>query len=139
MCDRCEELEERVAWLESELGLQQAADLFDRLRSAMSIPGPSYVGRRGPVALISALYAARGRTMSRLQLAEALPPTRAGDERGEKIIDVWVCFARKCLGADAVANVWGKGYRLTAEGMTRVAAILEPPQTADVLRLEVGR
>jgi DNA-binding response OmpR family regulator len=121
MCARCEELEERVAWLESELGLQTHALTLDLLRSAMNT-GSTYK-RKGAAALVAALYGAKGRPLDRLQLSERLP--RGGrDGRDERVVDVYICAARKELGADIIATVWGGGYRLTDTGMARVSAIL---------------
>lgn len=129
-CPHCAEKDDRIAWLESELGGRLAADLVDRIRSAL-IAGGRQSKRAGAAKLIAALYDARGRTMTRPQLSDALPSTLGHTERSDKIIDVWVCHARKSLGKDAIENVWGRGYRLTPIGMARVAAILNPnPQQA---------
>ena len=132
MCLRCEELEERVAWLEGELGLVSENEQFRLLRTAMLAPSNSRsrVGRAAAVNLVLALYRARGRTLSRPQLLDAIPSPSGNSERLDTIINVWVCFARRCFGNDAIESVWGKGYRLTDSGMTQVAAILEPGRIA---------
>lgn len=128
MCDRCAELEERVAWLESELGLQNDMTMAERLRRHfIDSCGTGWRGqqRSGGVRVILALFAAKGRAMSRDQLLEAIPPFRGGDdERQPKIVDVWVCWARKAIGRDAISSVWGRGYQLTKAGVERVAAIV---------------
>lgn len=128
MCARCEELEERVAWLEGELSQQLSDDAHQRLRNAMLLgcaAARDSSGRAGAAQLVLALYAARGRVMSRLQLMEAMPPKAGGeDERDPQIVQVRVCLARKGLGHDLIENVWGRGYRLSEVGMERVAAII---------------
>lgn len=125
MCDRCEELEERVAWLESELGLQVSADLVDRIRRGLGGIGQQSKAN-GTARLIAALYAANGRPMTRWQLLDAIPSRAGNEERNANIISVWVSFARKKLGPNAIHNAWDVGYRLTPEGMARISAILEP-------------
>jgi len=129
MCQRCEELEERVAWLESELGLQRAADVFAKIRAAM--PAVVHGNLRGrATGLVTALYKAEGRTMTSYQIMEALPALSGIDERDPGIVKVWVCAARKTLGRDSIETVWGRGYRMTPAGLARVKAILEPERAA---------
>lgn len=128
MCERCADLEERVAWLESELGLRRDAERIERLKRAI----PAYrLGGRGQAAhLLDALYAAKGRTLTKLQILEALPSPAGNDERGLKLVDVVVCIARAGLGKSAIETIWGVGYRLTDEGIQIVRAIVEPQAVA---------
>lgn len=128
MCQRCADLEERVAWLESELGLQSRADRLGRLRDALhKAKGSTRCGSGGATRLLLALYAAKGKPVSRFGLMEASPPANGEeDERDTKILDVWVCHARKLVGRDGIRNVYGFGFRLTETGMARVASILSP-------------
>lgn len=129
MCARCEELEERVAWLEGELGLQREAWAVDTLRAAFAASPNRRAGSRlGAARLVLALYRAKGRPMTTYQLMEACPPTdRREDERSSNIVSVWAYFARQVLGKDAVASAWGQGYRLSEKGLSQVAAILAEP------------
>lgn len=123
ICARCEQLEERVAWLESELGLQRDNDTYAKLRaySRAVVPGYSNTAAR----FIMALYGARGRVVSRFALLEAMPPRNGGeDERSLNILSVWACWARKVVGRDGIEALWGRGYRLTPIGMARVAEIV---------------
>lgn len=123
-CPKCDELAERVAWLESELRQQVGDTERDRLRAWMRrrAGGSSQLGL--PVVL--ALYGARGRLMGNQMLMEAMP-TRYGDadERGEALINSLVAFARRILGRDAILNSPGKGYRLSPDGMELVRSIME--------------
>jgi DNA-binding response OmpR family regulator len=126
-CASYEELQERVAWLESELGLQRDAAVIEKLKQAMAgaLAHP-HRSRGQAAALVAALYAAKGRPVSALQIFEAVPAKDAvsDDDRRPNNISVWVVTARKALGRDAIENIHGKGYYLTEEGMAKVAAIL---------------
>lgn len=129
MCSRCDDLEEQVAWLRSELGLQR--DLATENRLCETIPRGAHAGRPQLARFVMALYAAKGRPVTRFQLLEACPPTTADeDSRSEKILDVWVWRARGWLGRDAVLTLHGKGYRLSESGMAKVAALLGDDQRA---------
>jgi hypothetical protein len=129
-CARCADLEEQIAYLRSELGLQHDNQAHRRVRDVMLTRNAGgKVGRSGSVGLVMALYGAKGRPVTRWQLLETVASPSGNDERLPKIIDVWVCYARKTLGHDAIANVWGKGYCLTSTGMERVRAIIEGPTT----------
>jgi DNA-binding response OmpR family regulator len=75
------------------------------------------------------MYHAKGRLMSNMQLFEAMPQEqrpKVDDDRSTKLLDVQICNARKRLGADGILTTWGKGRALSAAGMARVAAILQP-------------
>lgn len=126
MCERCPELEERVAYLESELGIQRETDGRQRLHAAM----PATNGGVRGVDLVLALYAARGRTLSRWQLLDAIPSPGGVEDREPKLIDVWVHGARFSLGRDVITTVWGRGYCLSAKGIALVAAIIAPERVA---------
>lgn len=130
-CERCAELAERIAWLESELGLQRDADGFARLRAAIPVGGPQ--SRAAGVArLLGALFSARGRTLSCGQIVERIPSPSGNEDRDTKLAAVYVCDARRTFGRGIIETVWGKGYRLTPSGMALVASILsgEPQQAA---------
>lgn len=119
-CNRCEELKERVAWLESELGVQvNTSDAITICRELKIRP------QAGQIVL--ALYRAKGRLVSNLQLWDAIPQVvspKFDDDRSYKMLDVQVCNARKGLGDGMIETVWGKGKALSPAGMARVAAIL---------------
>lgn len=119
-CLHCDELRERVAWLESELGIQREADTVRRIREALK----DTQSRPQVAQLLAALYAANGRPMSRYQILEALPTKHDNDERGSQLISVLVCHARKALGKAAINTVWGHGFYLTPLGMAKVREAL---------------
>jgi len=136
MCDRCSELEEKIAWLEGELGLQmRQTDLAKVQRYLHVAAGISALGggKATSVAeVVLALYQARGRVVSKLQLMEAAPPDSAlYDERNPKIVDVWIWRARNGLGSGAIGTSWGRGYYLTPEGLAKVSRILSDLPTQE--------
>lgn len=138
-CAQCAdraELEERIAWLESELGLQQETSHIATLTHAISssMEGRRVTsGRPQAARFLLALYRAKGRVMSPLQIMEAVPPRDLArdDERIPKVVTVWAYFARCAVGKDAIQNSVGRGYRLTEAGMAKVAAILGQPSPID--------
>lgn len=139
MCERCADLEERVAWLESELRIQADATDYSRLRTAMRrncSSGANPWARKNAILLVITLFRAAGRVRSRPQLMEAIPPLDRAreDNRINKCIDVWVCAARKMIGPGVIETVPGRGYRLTDGGVAKVAAILgdAPAQASQV-------
>lgn len=123
MCARCAELEEEVAYLKSELGLRRLPTDIDRLRRHFGLAN-------GDAELLHALYAAKGRVVTRMQCMDATSsrPDREDDDRDLKMIDVRICRIRKPLGKDAILNVWSTGYRLSPEGIARVGAAINPNQ-----------
>jgi len=121
-CPRCAELEEEVAYLRAELGLQRDETQIALVREALPLGIP---GRVGVARFLLALYAARGRVMTYAQIMEAVPPKAGGDDdRTYNLITIWACWARKALGRDIIDTVFGHGYRLTPEGLTRVRRLL---------------
>lgn len=132
-CDRCAELAERIAWLESELGVQRDGDGLQNLRVYMLAQPVPRAYKVKSANFVMALFQAKGRLLTRDQMMIAVPPASGGeDERWPKIVDVWACHARRCLGREMIENVWGKGYRLSPAGMALVASIVrgEPQQVA---------
>jgi DNA-binding response OmpR family regulator len=74
--------------------------------------------------ILACLYAAQGRTVSRLALDEVVPAIHSKDQdRDLGVFDVHVCKIRRKLGKDIVATIWGHvegrrgGYAITATGM----------------------
>lgn len=109
MCVRCDKLEEEVAFLKSELGLQHAADHLHRLCVAFGVsPGPAHV--------LGHLYAAKRPVMA-WQLAEALP---GRDDRDFEVARVYVSRLRKVMGRGAIETFHGHGYRLAPGGVDQV-------------------
>lgn len=123
-CPKCDELAERVAWLESELRQQVGDTERDRLRAWMR----NRAGRHGAhsMAIVTALYGAKGRVMREAAIMETMPPVNGGDDnRGSPMVKTYICNARKVFGAGAIITAWGKGYRLSPDGMELVRSIME--------------
>ena len=122
-CPHCEELEERIAYLESELGLRNSADAALSLKRAFGL-SPACAG------IVSALYYAKGKPLSTWALLELTSKPGRDDNRECGIIAVQVCRIRALMGKAAVQATYGFGYALAPEALARVAAILEPQQVA---------
>lgn len=124
-CERCEELAEKIAWLESELGLQKHSAMIEKIKVVIPRLGPRGHSCSRPqcAEFIAALYNAKGRPVSNYQLCELVPTHRTVD-RNIAVTKVWVYGARRALGVHAVRTARGFGYQLTPEGMAQVAEIL---------------
>lgn len=118
LLDRIADLEEQVAYYKGELGLLRDADDYARLRARWGLTPME-------AALVLALYARVGHTMSRASLMDALYSNRPQDEPAIKIIDVMVCKARAKLGRGFIRNAWGRGYYLEASAVEALDAVLE--------------
>lgn len=118
-----EELEEEVAYLRREMGVAEHADLIWRLRSRFRISP-------GAIEMLLALYRAGGKTLNKSQLEFAVDAEGARDRDYGNIVNVYVCRIRKALGDDAIGTHWGRGFRLTPEGIALVDAALgiQPPE-----------
>lgn len=112
-------LEERVAYLEGELGLSIE---LTRIADVIKLGMWPCVARAA-----LALHDAGGRVLSAQQILDAVPPLDRSVERGTTdMVRLLVSRVRKALGADSVATVWGLGgYRITPAGSARLSAALE--------------
>lgn len=117
MCQRCEDLEEEVAYLRSEMGERLRVERVDEVARRLKLAP-------GVTALLLILYGAKGRPVSIYQACEALPSPSKNEDRNPHLVAVYVTKIRKTLGADAIENVWGNGYRLTQHGMDSVGRLL---------------
>lgn len=120
--ERIAELEERVAYLESELGLAITADQLHQLRRVLNVT-PSHAH------FLLALHRCRGRSLSVDQLDERIPVIVGRGDEVRYTIRVFAFQIRQRLGSDVLETVRG-GYRLTSRGMALVGAALSPLQAA---------
>lgn len=111
-----EELEEEVAYLRGELGLQKAA-----VRSA-KLADHGLTGLES--ALLVALYGANGRPLSRLVCEERMQAARHGGGESLHVVNVYISKLRTKLGADVISNTREVGYALTDVGLAKVANML---------------
>lgn len=124
MCERCEELEEEVAYLKSELGIREAGERIHLLRAALGV-------RPAVASFLLRLYDARGKLVTHQQLVDALPAVWCDrEDRHEPITRVYCAYARKALGRDGIETVWREGYRLSATARDRIEVILAAPRPA---------
>jgi hypothetical protein len=63
-------------------------------------------------ALLGALYSHYPNPVGKYELLELIPGYDHVQERQSQLVNVKVHHLRKKLGADAIENVWGRGYRL---------------------------
>lgn len=117
-CARCEELEEEIAYLKSELG--QVSDV-----SVLAIMRTLYGIRPQASRIIEKLYRARPRVLNKIRISEAL----VGDGDSERLVDVFVSHARKALGRDAILTHWGAGYSIGPLGIAAMEASLAAQPT----------
>ena len=114
---KVETLQERVAYLESEMGIAvdhgEIATIITRLSVRSSV-----------ARTIMALYRAKGRWLTRGQIEEMLNPdyTYSYDSN---MAAVMICHARRVLGWEAIENIVTMGWRLTEIGLARVRACLD--------------
>lgn len=121
--ERLEDLQDEVRELRRELGQITNEAEVDAIYRQLKVGG---MNRRGSAQVISILYGAKGKPVSRYSLLRAIPTRYGGEpmDREAKIIDVWVSFARKTFGREYLQTVQGVGYRLTDAGMAKVSEIL---------------
>ena len=92
---------------------------FDAEAGIVVAGGHAAVLTVAEAALFQALWRARPRVLSKEQLLSATAGLIGEDDRELKIVDVFVCKARKKLkplGVE-ISTAWGKGYRII--GATR--------------------
>jgi DNA-binding response OmpR family regulator len=63
-------------------------------------------------ALVGALYESYPNAIGKYDLLDILPGQDHVEDRQVQLVSVKVHHLRKKLGADAIENVWGEGYRL---------------------------
>lgn len=112
-CETCADLRERIAYLESELGVQASDTEFARVKAAFGLQPMS-------TRIVLALWKVRGDVIGRWRLEELIRGD--GEDCSEGLLKVHISRVRKRLGKDAVDNVWGRGYRLSDEALGRVDA-----------------
>ena len=119
MAYKIECLEEKVAYLEAELGLSDSIQLEMKMRSAFALmPTDAKV--------LATFYSARaGRPLTREHLDDIIS-TFSCREHETKVVEVYICRIRKILGYASIENIWGRGYRLSPEGREKVSSAIEP-------------
>lgn len=113
------ELEETVTQLKHDLGLSRSSEVLSRLVARWKLT-------RREADVVQFLYARGGMLASKEQILHALYGQQ-DDEPEIKIIDVFICKVRAKLGGDTIVTEWGRGYRLSAEGLKMVEEVMAQP------------
>ncbi len=122
---RIAELEDEVAWLRSELGLQLLDERAARLAAAFRLT----VQQARALEALAAMKPGRFLTGRLLleRITDGVDDRRAQDRDKHPQVLVWKL--RKRLGRDALINLHGFGYRLSDAARERVLAVFDamPP------------
>jgi len=113
--DRIADLEERVAWLESELRLTRDAGRIDALRVGLGVT---------PAEARMLLALAQARGVIRIPTLAYIVSPRCEESAGDKVVCVHVCHIRARLGPGLIRNAWGDGYAITPAGADLVREAL---------------
>ena len=113
--DRIADLEEQVAYLESELGIAVEATVVDDLRLRFGLTPQQ-------ATLVRVLLGAYPKAVSRLVLADHIPPRWRKEDDDSNWLDVHVAHVRAKLGHGLITAVRRFGYRLTPEGHALLTA-----------------
>lgn len=118
-CAHCADLEERIVWLEGELGWRQDRLRFLVLRDAFGLTPRE-------AAILELLYGANGKPVPRHRLTNA---GRAEGDEGDwgdpdNLLNIYVTRLRKRLGHDAIVTLRASGYALSLKGLALVGGAL---------------
>lgn len=123
-CKRCEELQERIAWLEDELGMREQAAQTRSLTSAFNLT-------LAEAWYVTVLWSAKGRTLTKHWLEDNQPATGKTHQRrceSDSRVRVHMMRIKKKVGEGVIASDWGSGYYLTKHGMEVIGKILSQPE-----------
>lgn len=115
-CDRCEELEEEVAYLRRQLHVADDLAQLARFRKGLKVP-------TGEARVAQVLYLARGNMVTFETFYRALYASPDEEpEEPNRIVIVYASRLRRHLPPGAIQSVARAGYILTTAGI----AALEP-------------
>lgn len=118
-CANCEALREHLRRAERELGLRRRDGVIGALMHRMGLEPVQAV-------VVLDMYEGGGRCVSQERLmANSGTPNR-------NTLQTQVCRIRKRLGDSVIETYDSTGYGLSAGGMSRVMAAIEPPVLQDV-------
>ncbi len=104
MCNRCEALEEQIAYLKSELGQAVERTQIANVSRAFGLtPNEAWIVVR--------LNRAGGRVVTYNQLLEELPSPMGNEDRLSSNINTVVCRIRAKTAPAAIETAWGLGLR----------------------------
>jgi len=119
-CERCEELKERIAWLETELGLRVKNDNTATIMQTFHLtPIEAW--------FVLVLWEAKGRPVDRYWLLDNRPTTRdrISEYPSLNMLRVYINKVRAQIGKGSIKGVWGVGYAMTPEGMELITKTLK--------------
>jgi DNA-binding winged helix-turn-helix (wHTH) protein len=119
LLDYADQMEELTKQLRQDAGLAPDQAMLTRLSAHWRL-----TSKEG--SLLSFLYRRGGVAASKEQIMTAVYGL-ADDVPEIKIVDVFVCKIRGKVGADAIITDWGRGYRLSAECLEKITALLAIP------------
>lgn len=122
MARRVEELEAENAWIRATTGLDESR--AQRIKAATGL-SPS-------VSLLLSLFLAKpGQLLRKATLLSALEAKDPAHDRGDKVLDIYVCKLRAWLdahnaprGKQAIVTHWGAGYALRPDAAAWINAQL---------------
>lgn len=115
-CPNCARLREEIAQLRRELAYEVDLERVEEVRVGFEIsPQEAQV--------LMGLYHAKGRALSHDQMLDTVPARGGLERESGKIPAVYVSRLRRRLGEGIINTVWGRGYRLTPEGVAVVETV----------------
>ena len=125
-CPHCDRLRisvdmqaEEIRRLKRELGIRRKSGEIGAVMVAFGVTAV-------PARILLDLYAAKGRAVTHQALGAHMDPDSL-----LKTLDTHIHRIRKAMGHEAIETLKEHGYRLTAPGMSRMLAALEPPEMQD--------
>ena len=119
-CARCRELEDRIAILEDELGMERERVQKRILLAAFGLT-------QTEVWFLLALWRARGRFVSPYWLLDNRPVRSLDEDKQSNplnVVRVYVFKLRRKVGAECFETMRDEGYRLTPEGMAKLHKVI---------------
>lgn len=108
-CPKCEALARELEEARLALGWTRAKDREEALRTGLKVTPQQ-------AAILSALYAARGRFITPGVLGDILCAERRSDTDFDRLLKVQIHRVRGRIGAHAIENAFARGYRLSDLG-----------------------
>lgn len=113
-CAACESLREQNEYLKSEIARINDISRVTTFREEFHLSPRS-------AALLNAFYQAKGEVLTREALRNVIV-----EDKGERdnLVRAYLTRIREAIGQDAILNVRGSGYRLSAEALARIESVL---------------
>jgi len=119
-CARCRELEERVADLEDQLGIERERVEKRVLLAAFGLT-------QTEVWYLLALWRARGRVVDPYWLLDNRPIRSLDEDKQSNplnVVRVYMFKLRRKVGTECFASMRDEGYRLTPAGLAKIRKVI---------------